>query len=85
MCNLCHYTCERLDFLFLWFFKGYKPEVPSHNSFESQLCETLKKHTLFVKRMHGVPGVVVCPSPKKREGVFVFFFLSRRAMVILKF
>ena len=35
----------------------------------------------FVKRRHGFPGVVVCPSPKKRQG---FFFLSRRAMVILK-
>ena len=26
----------------LWFFKDYKPKVPSHNSFESQLCGTLK-------------------------------------------
>ena len=32
-------------FFFLWFlrfFKGYKPEVPSHNSFEFQLCGMLK-------------------------------------------
>ena len=27
---------------FYGFFKDYKPEVPSHNSFESQLCGTLK-------------------------------------------
>ena len=26
----------------IWVFKDYKPEVPSHNSFESLLCGTLK-------------------------------------------
>ena len=35
--------------------------------------ERLRTHTLFVKRRHGVPGVVVCPSLKKRQGVFFFF------------
>ena len=45
---------------FLWFFKDYKPEVPSHNSFESQLCGTLK-NPHAIRKDHGVPGAVVCP------------------------
>ena len=39
--ELCHCTCERLDF-FCGVFKDYKPEVPFHNSFQSQLCGMLK-------------------------------------------
>ena len=59
-------------FFFLWFlrfFKGYKPEVPSHNSFEFQLCGMLKSPQAIRKEKARsswccVPGVVVCSSPK---------------------
>ena len=41
---VAHVRMVRLSFFlwFLWFCKDYKHEVPSHNSFESQLCGTLK-------------------------------------------
>jgi len=39
----------QLGSLFLMFFKDYKQEVLSHNSFKSQLCGTQRTHTLFVK------------------------------------
>ena len=38
-----HVRMVRLSvFMVFMVFKDYKPEVPSHNSFESQLCGTLK-------------------------------------------
>ena len=58
-----HVRMVRLSFF--CFFKDYKPEVRSHNSFESQLCGTLKNPHAIRKRVgHGVPSVVVCPSFK---------------------
>ena len=50
------------------FFKDCRPEVPSHNPFESQLCGTLKNPNIIRKDRvgHGVPGVVVWPSPKQK-------------------
>ena len=51
----------------LWVFKDYKPEVPSHNSFESQLCGTLKNpHTIRKGVGRGVSGVVVWPLTKSK-------------------
>ena len=39
-----HVRMVRFSFMV---FKDYKPEVPSHNSFESQLCRTLNNpHTI---------------------------------------
>ena len=81
-----HVRMVRLSFSlwFLWFFKAYKPEVLSHNSFESQLCGTLKNpHAIRKEKGTEFPELwfVLHPS-KKRHGVF--FFLSRKAMVILK-
>ena len=86
-CCLCHHTCEWLEFLFFYdfygFFKDYEPEVPSHNFFESQLCGTLKNaHAIRKEKGTEFPVLwFVLHSSKKRHGVF---FLSRRAMAILK-
>ena len=46
-----HVRVVRLSFFygFHGFFKDYKPEVPSHNSFESQLSGTLKNPHAFLK------------------------------------
>ena len=47
-----HLKMVRLSFFLKVFmvFKDYKPEVPSHNSFEFQLCEMLKNpHTIRKK------------------------------------
>ena len=77
----------RLSF-FLWFFKDYKPEVPSHNSFESQLCGTLKNPHAIRKEKGTEFGPVLWFVLENqghcRDLGFVSFFLSRRAMVILK-
>ena len=54
-------------FFSLWFFKDYKPEVPSHNSFESHLCGTLK-NPQAIRKEKGTEFPVLCPS-KKRQGV----------------
>ena len=75
----------RISFFFygFCFFKDYKPELSSHNSFESQLCGTLKNpHAIRKDKGADFPVLwfVLHPS-KKRHGVF---FLSRRAMVILR-
>ena len=59
---------------FLCFFKDYKSEVPSHSSFESQLCETLKNPHAIRKKKDtelAVLWFVLHPS-KKRQGVFFF-------------
>ena len=73
---------------FLWFFKDYKPEVPSHNSFESQLCGTLKNpHAIRKEKgteFSAVLWFVLEIQGHCRDLGFVSFFLSRRAMVILK-
>ena len=73
---------------FLWFFKDYKPEVPSHNSFESQLCGTLKNPHAIRKEKGTEFGAVLWfvleIQGHCRDLGFVSFFLSRRAMVILK-
>ena len=75
-------------FFFLWFFKDYKPEVPSHNSFESQLCGTLKNPHAIRKEKDTEFGPVLWFVLENqghcRDLGFVSFFLSRRAMVILK-
>ena len=70
-------------FMVFMFFKDYKPEVPTHNSFESQLSGTLKNpHANRKEKGTEFPVLwfVFHPS-KKRHRVF---FLSRREMVILK-
>ena len=56
---------------FLWFFKDYRPEVPSHNSFESQLCGKLKNPHAIRKEKgteFSLFWFVLHPS-KKRQGV----------------
>ena len=55
---------------FLWFFKDYKPEVPSHNSFESQLSGTLKNpHAIRKEKGTEFPVLwFVLHRSKKRQG-----------------
>ena len=81
-----HVRLVRFSFFFYGFygfFKGYKPEVPFHNSFESQLCGTLKNpHAIRKDKGTEFPVLWFVLHPtKKRHGVF---FLSRRALVVLK-
>ena len=80
-----HVQMVRISF-FLWllrFFKDYKPEVASHNSFESQLCGTLKNpHAIRKEKARSSRCCGLFFTQVKN--VKVFFFLSRRAMVILK-
>ena len=66
----------------LCFFKDYKPEVPSHNSFESQLCVTLKNAHAICKEK--ARSSRCCGLSFTQKTSRCFFFLSRRAMVILK-
>ena len=62
------------------FFKDYKPEVPSHNSFESQ--RTLKNaHAIRIEKARSSR---CCGLSFTQKTSRCFFFLSRRAMLILK-
>ena len=67
-----HVRMVRLSFFygFYGFFKDYKPEVPSHNSFESQLCGTLKNpHAIRKEKGTEFPVLwfVLHPSKKRQD------------------
>ena len=83
-----HVRMVRLSFFlcfFLWFFKDYKPDVPSHNSFESQLCGTLKNpHAIRKEKGTEFPVLWLVLENQGHCRDLEFFFLPRRAMVILK-
>ena len=60
---------------FYGFFKEYKPEVPSHNSLESELCGTLKNP--YAIRKENARSSRSCglffTQVKKRQGAFFSF------------
>ena len=57
-CCLCNYISKWLDFQ-VFSDKDYKPELPSHNSFNSKILWDVKEPTHLSKRVgHEVPGVV---------------------------
>ena len=63
-------------FMVFMFFKEYNPEVPSHNSFESQLYGTLKNPHAIRKekaRSSRCCGFVLHP-----KNVKVFFFFKQK-------
>ena len=63
----------RLSF-FSWFLQDYKPEVPSHNSFESQLCGMLKNpHTIRKEKARSSPCCGLFFTQVKNIKVFFFF------------
>ena len=56
------------------FFKDYKPEVPSHNSFESQLCGTLKNpHAIRKEKARSSRCCGLSFTQVKNVTVFFFF------------
>ena len=68
-----HVQLVRLSF-FLWFFKDYKPEVPSHNSFESQLCGTLQNpHAIRKDKGTEFPLLWFVLHPSKKRHFFFSF------------
>ena len=67
---------DRLSF-FYGFFKDYKPEVPSHNSFESQLCGTLKNPHAIRKEKALSPRCCGL-SFTQVKNVKVFFFSFKK-------
>ena len=72
-----HVQITRLSFFFhgfYGFFKDYKPEVPSHNSFESQLCETLKNPHAIRKQEGTEFPVLWFVLPLKKVKVFFSSF-----------
>ena len=72
-----HVQMARISF-FLWllrFFKDYKPEVPSHNSFESQLCGTLKNpHAIRKEKARSSRCCGLFFTQVKNVKVFFFSF-----------
>ena len=62
-----------LTFFFLCFFKDYKPEVPSHNSFESQLCGTLKNAHAIRKEKARSSRCCGLSFTQKTSSCFFFF------------
>ena len=63
-CCLCNYMSKWLDFQ-VFSDKDYKPEVPSHNSFNSKILWDVKEPSHLSKRVgHEVPGVVAAQFSK---------------------
>ena len=57
-CCLCNYISKWFDFQ-VFSDKDYKPEVPSHNSFNSKILWDVQEATHLSKRVeHEVPSVV---------------------------